>query len=254
MKQKKKMGQTAGGVICLILFTLMAAFLIFVEGDVLFGKSENFYDLEAKEGIQKDQYVSIPVDAVLANYAETKHTVNFIPVGKDQHFIIWLNGDSMISLTIKNKKTVKELNKICDQTWDYLDGVTDSLPDTITLRGVIHTMDSEIEGYYDDALDMIGVSDTDMNVYYVTIDCTETQFKTVCYLLFCILMIAISIWMIVSDRKHKKKLAQAQAQAAANAANVGSAFSNNMMGDMNASNTTYGTPGNYDGVNQDLLK
>lgn len=242
---KKKENSVASGVIVTVLFSLLLVLVLLVNMNILLGNSVDFYEQEAGEGIKKDKYVSLKVDGVLMNYAETKHTVNFIPVGKDQHYILWLDNDIVISLTVKNKKLCKQLNKIYDETWDYIDGKRDTLPTGITVKGTIHTMDPEVESYYKQGLSMMGISSANMsNIYYVTIDCTDTFMSAVGYIVFMLVMIAIGIGMIVDAKKKRK-----QQEAAAAAMN-----SNNMMGMNVGIDATYGSEGNYDGIDKNLLK
>ena len=179
MKPKKhNAGQVIVLAMCMLLMFVMAFVMFVGDSDYLLGKEARDVMDYANDGVAppKGIHIKVNVDACLGNYAETQHKINgIIPAGKEEHYIVWLDNNAALSITVKNKKTINKLNSIIDDTWDYLDGVSDTLPSSITIEGQVNTMDSELEGYYDDYLEDMGFADSGFPIYYVTVDNTDTR-------------------------------------------------------------------------------
>lgn len=210
MNKEKKTNEILGGVLGALLFGALFVFLLISDMDILLNRTQDLNQLDQNNQVEKDQYVSVDVNAVLANYAWTKHTVNFIPVGKDQHYIVWLDSGAVISLTVKNKKMIEKLSDIYAQTWAYINAGDSNpnlgLSESLKVKGKIHTMDSEIQGYYDKVLEEAGITDADLKIYRVTIDTTETFGRSLGYLIFFFAMFVIFVLMIVSGIRKKKQM------------------------------------------------
>lgn len=204
---KKRTKKNSSIFLC-ILFSILLVLLIIVYKDVLLNNYTDFYELQDTTGIQKDAYVSINIDKVLGNYAETKHYTNFVPTGTDQHFIIWLNDNNFISLTTKNKKVISQLNEIMNDTYEYIESKRNKpLTNTIKLKGIIHTLNPEIVKYYDNYLSEFGITAENANIYYyLTIDTTETFLKVILMLLFFALLLTLSIIWAVKDRRKTRNM------------------------------------------------
>ena len=200
---KKKLSQSVYGILGIALFTIVGIMLFITRKDVLFDNPVDFYDVYYDGDLAKDQYVELYVDGVVGNYAETQHTVNFIPTGTDQHYLIWLDDDTFISVAVKDKELISQLDKIADNTWAYINYETDYLDKSTTIKGVVESMDSEIQGYCNTWLDELEISRSNMT--YLQIDTTETPKATLFYLLFCVLMVVVSIFLLVSSLKKEKE-------------------------------------------------
>ncbi len=168
-----------GLIVGVLFFTFAAVFIGVTEGSYMFaGKCENVNTILTSSNIEdyKGKHVSIDIHGVIENYAETKHKTNGITTGTDQHYIIWLDDGSMISLRTKKKKNIEQLNNIMNDTWDYLDKKRDSGTDNpLYIEAEVSTMDSEIKGFYDEMLDYYGISDSNVVVHYVELDTTKTK-------------------------------------------------------------------------------
>lgn len=197
-----------------ILFSIVCCGLFFLAGwglwdgaDVMFGRVEDFYEKEAESGIEDGDYVSLYVDGVLGNFAETTtHKYYFIPVGKDRHYIIWLDDQEIISLTVSGDKKVEQLDTICDATWDYLNGISQvyDVPGK-NFRGRITKPDSELKGYMNNELKKLGITEEEFRIYPLTIDTTETPLKSWILFLVPLLLAIILLCLIVRDVKMKKE-------------------------------------------------
>lgn len=231
MKPKKhNAGQVIVLAMCMLLMFVMAFVMFVGDSDYLLGKEARDVMDYADDGVAppKGIHIKVNVDACLGNYAETQHKINgIIPAGKEEHYIVWLDNNAALSITVKNKKTINKLNSIIDDTWDYLDGVSDTLPSSITIEGQVNTMDSELEGYYDDYLEDMGFADSGFPIYYVTVDNTDTR-ATGWLIVGVLLVIGIGclVGMISVIKAIKREKAAAEAVQNTYAGNDANVFGN----------------------------
>lgn len=231
MKPKKhNAGQVIVLAMCMLLMFVMAFVMFVGDSDYLLGKEARDVMDYADDGVAppKGIHIKVNVDACLGNYAETQHKINgIIPAGKEEHYIVWLDNNAALSITVKNKKTINKLNSIIDDTWDYLDGVSDTLPSSITIEGQVNTMNSELEGYYDDYLEDMGFADSGFPIYYVTVDNTDTR-ATGWLIVGVLLVIGIGclIGMISIIKAIKREKAAAESVQNTYAGNDANVFGN----------------------------
>lgn len=241
MKPKKhNAGQVIVLAMCMLLMFVMAFVMFVGDSDYLLGKEARDVMDYADDGVAppKGIHIKVNVDACLGNYAETQHKINgIIPAGKEEHYIVWLDNNAALSITVKNKKTINKLNSIIDDTWDYLDGVSDTLPSSITIEGQVNTMDSELEGYYDDYLEDMGFADSGFPIYYVTVDNTDT--RATGWLIVGVLLV-IGIGCLVGMISVIKAIKREKA-AAENVQNTYAGNDANVFGNIN----NYGANGAY---------
>ena len=160
------------------VFMLIGALVPFISyGSYMFGgKSKELKEILYREDLYsyKDKFVSADIDAVIDVYAETKRTYNFIPVGKENHYILWLDDGSMMSLAISGKD--KEIEEIINSTWDYLDEKSDYLTDKpLHVQGVIKSLGGDVRKYFDEALEYFGIDESVATIHYYEIDATESR-------------------------------------------------------------------------------
>lgn len=191
----------------IVLFSVLAIIFLAVEAKFIFGgepQDINEYLMEHEE-LKKDDHVTINVDACLANYAETKHRINgIIPAGTDQHFIIWLDNNAVVSLKIKNKKVIKQFKALIDDTWEYLDGYAADFPTGIKIQGQVTTISPKIEDYYMTTLRNMGFTDSGLPIYYVEIDATATKLKSIMTVVGCLALDGLCVWLFIGNVKKRK--------------------------------------------------
>ncbi len=251
MKKQEKRKKRTGAIVLLSVLTVLFLFLGFVmfvsDMDYLISKkTTTIGGTEEWNRPQKDDHVTVENYAVLGKYAQTKHYINgFIPSGTEYHYILWLDNDAAVSVTVKNKKMIEELDNLETLTWEVLNGTSDYYPDVEELTGKVSTMDPEIEGYFDDYLDEIGFTESGFDVYYVTIDTTETWLMSWMYVLFFVVLAVICIISIIANVKKgkKEKLAAAQLENAANG-QMGNAYNPSVDAMMNQPGATTGDQNN----------
>lgn len=212
-KQNGSKGSVAGCVIGMIIFFLLGAVLLIGESDYLFSDPQDLNEMVmAGDTPQKGEYVTVGVDAVVDWYAETEHRINgIIPIGKEQHCLVWLDDESFISMTVKGKN-IDKVDELIDETSDYLNGVSSVLPSKVVFSGRVSTIDSDVSKYYDDVLDYYGIYESDgLEVRYITIDTTDTKLQTwLMFGFFMLLGIACLLGLVVTVKNRKKeKAAQA---------------------------------------------
>lgn len=173
--------------------------------DIIMNNPTDFYELQTNNQLSTGKYVSLDVDAVLENYAKTKHSVSFIPTGTDQHYILWLGDGSVISLTTNDKKLIKKFDAMIDETWNYIDELYNEnydadLPEAVEVKGKITSIRPKISGFYEEFLGEMGVT-SEFTVYHMTIDTTETPFKNIMLLIAMVVFLVISILVVISNIK-----------------------------------------------------
>ncbi len=188
-----------------ISFLAFSLIMVLLYGPLMFGTKVTDINTLLRESRLKERvgkYVELDVDAVLENFAETVHKTNGFTTGKDQHFLVWLDDDSMIAVTVTGKNATA-MKDIMDATWNYLDEKSDSLTQTpLHLKGKIEELSTQMRGYYQQALDNLGLTSAERDIYYLRIDCTETQLLS---LLITGGMFAFGVLMTLGYFKLRKK-------------------------------------------------
>ena len=206
MGNKGKANDKITGIICAVFFIFLAVMLCIIDKDVLADNATDLYDLIDDNAELKDQYVELYVDGVIGNYAETEHKINgIIPSGTDQHYLLWLDDGTFISLTTRNKDLMSKLDAICDNTWDYIDYKTDVLDKSITIKGKIGSMDTEIKGFCNEWLDQLEVSHSDMR--YVSINADTSRGSVLGYVGICLLLAGVGVFVFINAVNNEKKAA-----------------------------------------------
>ena len=207
-KQKK-----SGGWILLILgviFFLFGAVFTISESEMIFGKKVSNINKLLEQGTLEenlDSYIEIDVDAVLDNFAEKTHKTYGITTGKDQYYLIWLDDDSMIALTTNGKKNVAEMDRVYDETWNYLNEKTDELTDKpVHLKGKLVNMGTDVKKFYQESLDYLEISSADRDIYYYIIDCNDSQLLLI---LVAVVIFGLSLLMLVLFASTRRALRNA---------------------------------------------
>ena len=213
MNTGKKKSGVAGFVILAVMFFAFGIFYVVSDVKDLISPTRDILDIIDEDGdIEDGEFVNMGVDAVLDWYAETKHTVNYIPVGKEQHCVIWLDDYTFISMTVK-KKDIDEIDELIDKTWGYIDGETDDWPSPIIFSGRIRKMDSEVLKYYNECIDDIVTDRSGCTIYAFTVDTTQSKVKTWLWIIALFAIGAAFTVGAVVKSKHNKEYDQAQDQA-----------------------------------------
>lgn len=204
-RKKNTIQLVAAGIGAVFFFLLFVVFFSFNAKFVFGGEPQDIMQAIEKGEFVKGEHVTVNVNAVLENYAFTKHRINgIIPIGTDQHYIIRLENNAIISLKVKDKKIIKELESIQEETWDCINSDSADLPAGIVMQGRVSTMNYEIEGYYSTILSFMGLSDSDILIYYVEIDTTETKGLIIVELLVLFAVDVACVYSFIELMKKKK--------------------------------------------------
>ena len=214
----KKKGPSIATLIVPVMFLAFGIISLILYSDLIFGtKVSNINKLlqqgtvEANEG----SFVEMDIDAVLDNFAETSHKRNGITIGKDQHYLVWLDDDSMIAVSVKSKKDVNAMNDIMDVTWDYVDGKRETLADEpLHLKGKLQKMSSEMKNYYQKSLDYFGITSADRDIHYYVVDCTDSQLLAILVTaFFFVVAIPMLVAFISGKAKARRSALEAEVEA-----------------------------------------
>ena len=227
VNSKKQQKRTQ--ILCFVLagfFIALAALLVVMDWNYMIKGETKDLTTEIANGNApvKGDYVSLNVSYVLGNYAETKHKRYFITTGTDQHYAVLLRGADqtmcVMSVKLKDKTDIERLESMVDPTWNFISGQTDVMPmDTITLTGCVSTMDSQIKGFYKEALSGAGVDTADgVTIYELTLDATETRLSKFLIVFGLLAIGGLSILAAFMIRSKIKKIDQLQNIARENAA------------------------------------
>ncbi len=217
MNNKTK-GPSLATLIVPIMFLAFGIISLILYSDLIFGTKVSNINKLLQQGTlsaNEDSFVELDVDAVLDNYAETSHKRNGFTVGKDQHYLVWLDDDSMIAVSVKSKSDVNAMNEIMDKTWDYIDGKTEVFTDTpLHLKGKLQKMSFEMKNYYQKSLDYFGITSADRDIHYYVIDCTDSRLLAILITAFFFVVALPMLFAFIKGRARARRAA-IEAEAAA---------------------------------------
>lgn len=219
--KNKRQGPSLATLIVPIMFLAFGIISLILYSDLIFGTKVSNINKLLQQGTlsaNEDSFVELDVDAVLDNYAETSHKRNGFTVGKDQHYLVWLDDDSMIAVSVKSKSDIAAMEEIMEKTWDYVDGKTEVFTDTpLHLKGKLQKMSLEMKNYYQKSLDYFGITSADRDIHYYVIDCTDSRLLAILITAF---FFVVAIPMLISFITGKARARRA-AIAAEEAAEMG---------------------------------
>lgn len=192
-------------VLCLALFGTCTFFM----RNLLFsGIAASYEQAEPDYRSYKDQWISYKVVACLGSYAEMTETYSFIPTGHEYYYLIWMEDGSIMPLAVSKKADREYLDALADATADYIDGKTRMIEmEPCEFTGTVGTQDSEVAGYYNDALRYLGVSTADgWVIRNVLLDCskTRTYYLILVGAVMMIPVLGITV-TVINIRKEKRK-------------------------------------------------
>ncbi len=199
-------------VIGLILFGTCAFFM----RHLLFeGVAGTYEEAAPNRAEYNDRWVSYEAIACLGEYAEGTESYNFIPTSHEYYYLIWMADGSIMPLSVSKKADKEYLDALTDATYDYIDGITEYIEmEPRTFIGTVENQDSEIRGYYVEALKYMETTEANgWVVRYDLLDCSKTRAGQLLLVGAVMLIPILGITMtIVSVRKEKHKAAHAEEQ------------------------------------------
>ncbi len=204
-----------GAIVAVVLMTIMLVAVVIIKGKYAFDFSkQNINDVIAEHGEPKEgEIVQIEVDTALAMYAQNDFLNGDSSVGQRKHYVVWLNETEFISLTVNGKKNIKKMDKLVEQSnAAYVDGTSSEIPEAITFKGEILSMDGDMAEQYQTSLLEYGISETwGYKIYYVTVDTTNPQWISILWVVLCGIVEGIAVYSLVKTIKRRKKREQVEA-------------------------------------------
>ena len=112
----------------------------------------------------KNEYVTLHVQYVLDSFMETYKTRSGNRTKSDTYYLIL--DEELGAIPVRSSVTrSEELERIMDETWDYLNGVREAPPQGSTITGTMKRMKDEGEKYYQRALDYYELEGSGENYY-----------------------------------------------------------------------------------------
>ena len=114
-------------------------------------------------------YYTLEVDAVLGCFAtETKD--NDVD---SAYYIVWLSDNSLAAVSVR-KSEMKELDRITEGTWAYVNGEKDSFTKDHFKRTVkVRKFGGDLHTLYTQGIENMGISDEDFLIRDIIFDCEE---------------------------------------------------------------------------------
>ena len=189
-------------VVCLVVVIIMMkdAKYIFT------GEAKDINQMiENGEELKVGEHVSIEVTYVVDWYAELTQRGKRTGTKITYHALAVLDSGEIISLSAKkDSKEYNQIDKLVDDTFDYL--MDDSCPEPTTVKftGTVRKVDSEIIGYYREALSYYGYSSTG-DAYMFDIDTSQKRIVSILLLgIAAFLAILFGILAFLGYREYKK--------------------------------------------------
>ena len=192
------------------------------------------------EELHSGDYVTINVDAPLGAYVNTVHKRNFVKVGEENSYIIWLDDINIVSMTVRESDYDK-LESMTDEFWDVYEGISTVQPQKVTFTGKVKKISSKYETYYEEALDEIGIRSPEFNIYYFDIDTTSTRAgdKTI-LIIFTLIGVIVGGFMILQYLQARKKESTGRS-ASYNGYSGSSSYGSSSYGNSPYGNSFYGS-------------
>ncbi|MBQ8110552.1 MAG: hypothetical protein IJ124_10370 [Clostridia bacterium] len=223
----KKIGAAMGGWLVYALVGILVVALLSGGSDFLHrhseflrsGKTEdlNAYIAQGK-AYPMDEFVSANIKFVAGEYANSTSSYSTMGAkfqsGQDHYYVVVLEDMTIMTVIVSNQADIDAMDRLAEATQNYNGpvGIFDSptFP-SYTVSGRLETLtDSKIIGYYNNTVS--GADKSTFNVSMIALNATATRSENI--LLYIVLPIAAVIILLVVRNSRKKKLNQAQADAA----------------------------------------
>ncbi len=180
---------------------------------------DSHYELDSEQ-ILSEKYCMITVNSCLGGFAEREGKVE----GKngDTYYIALLDDNSVMAVKVNKAADIDKLEMITSETYASKDFYAEH---TLTIEGRVSMLtDTQLKGFYDDALKLLGIKDAKDNkvkIRYIYIDATDNN-KMLWTIFILLLVGGISVLfgdaIVMTISKAKKRREEAFEEAARKAA------------------------------------
>ncbi|MBO6240910.1 MAG: hypothetical protein J6O61_08815 [Butyrivibrio sp.] len=208
-KKNNRFIQIAG---CILMLAI-GAFLMSDVGTLINKNSGNLEDYNyALSGNNyediEDGYYQVTIDAAFECFATEGNSQS----PSSWYYAVWLDDDSIAVLTTDDKQTATQLDRICDETWAYLNYEKDSFTSQpcildVCASGLIENSDLAI--MYKQGLENIGITDENFKIRYSMIstkpvsDLLSTVIVGALIFLAGIVCLIVILGLIAKEKKNK---------------------------------------------------
>lgn len=204
-----------GGVVWLLLLIFaLGCYFTYVgvkNRDYIFGRDVQ----DVNEMIMADdipdvgEVVSIKAKLILDWYAELTERGAKGSRKTTYHCMVLLDNNEVISLSVKLGDDYNKIEWLIEDSYDYLTGATDEMPDPVYFAGTVRKIDSQIIDYYSQGLEKWGLN-FNRDAYNIEIDTTQSRWVYMFMLFFGVLIVGAMVVPFISGLiPHKKKAIKA---------------------------------------------
>lgn len=165
----------------------------------LFNNAVNINDINLDDIDNLPEYVTVPVDGVFGCFAYTTgrgdmrfdYAPKIRSAYEKHHYMIWLEDDKILTLTISKGEREEELEQKENETWDYLNSLTGAdikaFPKASDFIGRVKEMEWRMKRTFNTAAEEMGITTDRFKIYYLEVDCADESKGSIIWTL-CFLM------------------------------------------------------------------
>lgn len=219
-REKKRMSTYIWLLVGVIAIGTLFRFLLIKTVRPLISKTDeeyiDFYELN-RDNIIDGTLVELNVDGILNNYAYNTQSSRFTK----EYYVVWLDKGDVISISVNDDKTKKQLAELYDYTWDYIEnggGGEWDPPFSVSIRGKISKLSGIVSDAYYKHLDNMGYDESNGVILLYNIDGAKESrfnmyFATIFFGLVEIVLIATFFIIYrknrIADAKERKEALKA---------------------------------------------
>jgi len=169
------------------------------------------------EDLPEGEFVSLKVRFPLGQYAEESHKLTYggssssgdggFTSGMDYYYLVFLEDYTFLSVKVSNNEEVKALDTLYDDL-NAMESINsfDDLSNYVELSGRLEKMtDSELIGYYKEAVSYLDVDENSEYVRMYELDTTAIPTQNIVILVVCAAVLIGAIMLFFRLRKKKNK-------------------------------------------------
>ena len=143
---------------------------------------ENNYNLDTKDMAKKSNYVTLTINSCFGSFAKQNYDRSDFTVGDGTFYAVYLEDNTVMTIKVKDQYDKDRLDQITSET---IASKNLHSKQVLTLEGWLCLIyDSELKGYYDDAMEDLGIKDYNnkvenkkdrIKIRYIYLDATKSK-------------------------------------------------------------------------------
>ena len=180
------------------------------------------------EDLPEGEFVSLKVRFPLGQYAEESHKLTYggssssgdggFTSGMDYYYLVFLEDYTFLSVKVSNNEEINALDALYDDL-NAMESINsfDDLSNYVELSGRLEKMtDSELIGYYKEAVSYLDVDENSEYVRMYELDTTAIPTQNIIILVVCAAAVIGAVYLFFRLQKKKKKEEGMNSMAPAN--------------------------------------